>query len=190
MDIELKNIYKSYGDKVVLKNFSASFKEGALTCLMGQSGCGKTTVLNLLMGLDKADGGSISGIEKGSISAVFQEDRLCEGFNAVTNIAMVGSKNLKAEKIIENLEAIGLKDCFHKPVSELSGGMKRRVAIVRAMMAEGKLLILDEPFKGLDKENLKLACNYVKSFSRGRTVIMVTHSPEEAEIMGGRVIYM
>ncbi len=183
MNIILKDVYKAYKDKTVLKGCNLTFPEGKVTCLMGPSGCGKTTILRLIMGLERADKGIIQGIEGKRLSAVFQEDRLCESFTAIGNILAVIPKNISKEIIIKHLEEIGLRDCFHKPVSELSGGMKRRVAIVRAILSSGDLILLDEPFKGLDKENLRLTAAYIRRYTKKATVIMVTHSLEEVELL-------
>ena len=150
---------------------------------MGPSGCGKTTILRLIMGLEKTDSGMIQGGENKKLSVVFQEDRLWESFTAISNILSVAPKKISQEEAIKHLEEIGLRDCFNKPVSQLSGGMKRRVAIVRAILSCGDLIILDEPFKGLDKESLNLAINYVKKHTLKSTVIVVTHSLEEAKLL-------
>jgi NitT/TauT family transport system ATP-binding protein len=90
--------------------------------------------------------------------------------------------------IVSHLEAIGLEDSFDKSVGEFSGGMKRRVAIVRALLAKSEILFLDEPFKGLDDETKQDTIRYVRENLNGRTVIMVTHSREECRLMGGRLI--
>ena len=103
---------------------------------MGKSGLGKTTLLRILMGLEKYDAGSIEGMENKKISAVFQEDRLCENLSAVTNVAIVCEKNVTLQEIRKELENIGLSGSTEKPVKELSGGMKRRVAIIRSIMAD------------------------------------------------------
>ena len=183
MDIILKDVYKAYKDKTVLKGCNLTFPEGKVTCLMGPSGCGKTTILRLIMGVEKADKGIIQGIQHKKLSVVFQEDRLCMDFTAPANILMVAPKNVSKEEVIRHLEEIGLRDCFHKPVSELSGGMKRRVAIVRAVVSSGDLILLDEPFKGLDKDTLNIAAGYVRKYTKKATVIIVTHSLEEAELL-------
>ncbi|WP_426348543.1 ATP-binding cassette domain-containing protein [Alloiococcus sp. CFN-8] len=188
MNIVFKDIYKAYKDKTVLKDCNLTFPEGKVTCLMGPSGCGKTTILRLIMGLDMADKGIIQGREGKRLSAVFQEDRLCESFTAIGNILAVAPKNISRENIIDHLKEIGLRDCFYKPVSELSGGMKRRVAIARAILSSSDLILLDEPFKGLDKENLKLTAAYVKKYTQDATVIMVSHSLEEAELLEADMI--
>ena len=154
---------------------------------MGPSGCGKTTLLNLLMGLVPPDDGTISGVPAKK-SAVFQEDRLCMCFSAVTNVRMVCSRKITTEMIESHLATIGLKDSMHMPVLELSGGMQRRVAIVRAVLAESEIIFLDEPFKGLDAETKQSVMQYVKANTQGKTVVMVTHDEEEAKSMGGHLI--
>lgn len=189
-DIIIENLEKSFGENQVFKGFSAVFKEGKITAVMGTSGCGKTTLLNILMGFEEADGGSVSGmpVKKG---AVFQEDRLCEAFTAVTNIRMVldgGSDERKKVMIREHLELLGFKqEELDKPVRDYSGGMKRRVAIARAVLSGGDILFMDEPFKGLDETTKKITMDYVKKYAKGSTVIFVTHDREEAEYMGSLV---
>lgn len=189
MDIIAEKISKRFGDKQVLDNFSAVIHESRITCIMGPSGCGKTTLLYLLMGLMVPDSGTISGVPD-TKSAVFQEDRLCETFNAVANVKMVCRSDISRKIIEENLSDIGLEGSLAIPVSQLSGGMRRRVAVVRAMMAESDILFLDEPFKGLDANMKQEVIRYVKTHTVGRTVVLVTHDEEEALKMGGYIIRM
>ena len=188
MDIVISDLVKSFGDNLVLDRFSAEIKKGAVTCLMGPSGCGKTTLINILMGLLEADSGTVTGVPQLK-SAVFQEDRLCESFNAVSNVALVCGKKADKGEIKAQLECIGIDD-FVKPVGEFSGGMKRRVAVVRAIMAESDILFLDEPFKGLDEDTKRETMQYVKDNIGGRTVILVTHNIDEVEELGGTLIRM
>jgi NitT/TauT family transport system ATP-binding protein len=187
MDIIIDNLSKSYGDKQVLSGFSAVIEEGACTVLMGPSGCGKTTLLRILMGLEQADGGKVSGIPE-RIAAVFQENRLCEEFSAVTNVAMVLDRKIPQETIRQHLLRIGLPDSQDQPVSELSGGMKRRVAIVRALLADAELLLLDEPFKGLDEATKREVMDYFKVQSAGKTSLVVTHDPAEAAQLSQKIL--
>jgi len=189
MDIKISGLSKSYGENHVLRDLNLTFPEKAITCIMGPSGCGKTTLLNILMGLTRPDQGKVEGVPKKK-SAVFQEDRLCESFSAVSNVRLVCEKRVDDEKIIAHLDKVGLKESCKKPVGELSGGMKRRVAIVRAILASSEILFLDEPFKGLDDDTKKVTMEYVKENARGRTVIMVTHNIEEAKAFGGRIIQL
>jgi len=156
--------------------------------LYGPPGLGKTTLLRILMGLEKYDAGSIEGLENKKISAVFQEDRLCENLSAVTNIAIVCKKNVTLQEIRKELENIGLSGSTEKPVRELSGGMKRRVAIIRSIMADSDIVVFDEPFKGLDVETRKTVIEYLKGKLKDRTVIMVTHDIDEALSLNCKII--
>lgn len=194
MDIVINSLSKKYGEKEVIKNFSARIKDGSILSVMAPSGGGKTTLLRILAGLETADKGYIEGLENKKVSMVFQEDRLCNDLNAVTNIRIIcgkktnGPKGITDSRIYDELEKAGLKGNEKYPVRELSGGMRRRIAIVRALMADYDILILDEPFAGLDLENKKRMADYIKEKSKGKTVILVTHDKAEAEIMGGEIL--
>lgn len=181
--IEVAGISKCFGSKRVLENFSAAFPCGAVSCIMGESGCGKSTLLNILMGLIKPDSGVITGLPL-RISAVFQEDRLCEEFSVAANLRIAAAKGITAADIEAALTALGLVENLRTPVRDLSGGMKRRVAIARALLAEGSLLIMDEPFRGLDDITRRAAAAYVRKSLDGRTLIAVTHDAEDAELLG------
>ena len=157
---------------------------------MGPSGCGKTTLLNILMGFLQPDKGTVTGIPEQK-SAVFQEDRLCEPFSAVSNIRMVCKRDVDIQTIKNHLAYVGIKEnSINLPVSELSGGMRRRVAIVRAILAESKIIFMDEPFKGLDADTKQIVIQYVKEHTRDKTVVLVTHSPEEVNEFSGNLIFM
>lgn len=189
MDIIVSKMDKSFGDVKALKEFSAVFPAGELSCIMGRSGCGKSTLMNILAGLLEPDRGSVDGLP-GKVSVIFQEDRLCEDFTPVTNVRIACGKNVTKAEIEVQLKKVGLGDSLYRPVRELSGGMKRRVAIVRALMADGGLVLMDEPFKGLDELTRAQVAEYVKERIRGKTAILVTHDESEVEMMGGRLIIM
>ena len=157
--IVISHLCKAYDGKPVLRDFSAVLAPGRITALMAPSGGGKTTLLRILMKLETADSGSIQGLEGLRLSAVFQEDRLCPGLDPVANIRLV-KPSLRPEAVMEAMKEIGLVDCFHQKTRELSGGMKRRVAILRALLADYDLLLMDEPFRGLDKETKALVMSY------------------------------
>lgn len=185
MSIEIKGLVKYYDDLQVFENFNASIEEGKVTCIMGPSGCGKTTLLSILMGIEKVNSGIIKGLENKRRSAVFQEDRLCENLSALTNIRLVCTSDVSKKDILAALNKVGLSSSEYKPVRELSGGMKRRVAIVRALLSDFDILYLDEPFKGLDSDIKETVINFTKEkCNNGKTVIMVTHDQNEAESMG------
>ncbi len=150
MAIQLCEVSKSFDGKPVLVNLSHSFPDGGISCVLGPSGCGKTTLLRILMGLLEPDSGRILGLP-GRCSAVFQEDRLIEHASALANVRIALKRDFPAGRIAEALSAVGLADAMAQPVRELSGGMKRRVAIVRALLSDAPLLLMDEPFRGLDR---------------------------------------
>lgn len=186
-DLVLNNITKSYGDRLVLEDLSMVFPAGSTTCIMGPSGCGKTTLFNLITGTIKADSGTISGVPD-RLSIVFQEDRLCESFSAISNIRLVTGDRMSDEEILQHFEELGIADSAYMPVSNLSGGMKRRVTIARAICYDSELILLDEALKGLDDERRHLTMDYIKKHSQGKTIICITHDPKEAEHMGGTLI--
>lgn len=127
----------------------------------------------------------IYGLEGARFSAVFQEDRLCENLSPLSNLRMVCQKRPAKQRLIRELEEAGLDGCAEKPVRELSGGMKRRVSILRALLAEFDVLFLDEPFKGLDAATYLKVTDYVREQIRGKTVILVSHDPRDMERLGG-----
>ena len=190
MDIIIDKLSKSYDGQKVLEDLSVTFPDKSFTCLMGKSGIGKTTLLNILMGLEQADNGKITGLNDKKISAVFQENRLCNNLTALLNIKMVidGSSKISDSEIIRYLDRIGLGDELKKPVSDFSGGMKRRVAILRALLADFDLLIMDEPLKGLDDATKMDVINLIKELTKEKTVIMTTHDDSEANIFSAQII--
>ena len=189
MSIELRGVSKAFGEKQVLQNVSHLFPEGKLTCVMGPSGCGKTTLLSLLLGLVQPDAGEIRGMEGRKLSAIFQEDRLCENAGAVSNIRLVNPALSKGEAEAM-LRDLGLGDSLRQPVRTLSGGMKRRVAILRALCAPYDVLFCDEPFKGLDEGTKGRAMEYFQKRIQGRTVILVTHEKNEANFLKGQLLLL
>lgn len=188
---KVENLTVQYGGTAVLENFSAEFPDGGVTAVSGRSGCGKTTLLAVLLGLLRPDGGTVSGFRQPS--AVFQEDRLLPFLSAEKNIAVTaGCTEAEAG---EALLSVGFDAADReKRAFELSGGMARRVAIVRAMLAPGDAVLLDEPFKGLDERTRAQVVRFVCENRRGRTMVVVTHDPRDAEAlhaahtvqMGGR----
>jgi NitT/TauT family transport system ATP-binding protein len=193
MPIELTNICKSYGQppKTVLDGINLTLYPG-VTCVMGPSGIGKTTLAYIIAGLTTPDSGTVKGRENKKISLVFQEDRLLEWETALTNVLFVTPSAKKyAEKARQLLTKAGLTESLHKKASALSGGMKRRVALCRALIAEYDVLILDEPFKGLDEKTKPAIIAMVKEHAQNdKIVLCITHDPAEAETLGGRTIYM
>ena len=183
MAIKIKNLYKSYKGKKVINDLNLEIEEGTISCIMGPSGSGKTTLLNIILGVEVPDSGQVLGIEDRNIAVVFQEDRLCEGFTAKENVKLVLKKKVSSEEIYNNFYEVGLEDIENKKVSELSGGMKRRVAIVRALMAQSDIIIMDEPLKGLDVDTKLKVIKYIKKNCEGKTLIFTSHDMEEVKLL-------
>lgn len=176
--VELNSVSKSFDNHKVVDNFSFGFEQGKNYAIMGKSGIGKTTLLNIILGLVKEDGGEITR-NTPKISATFQEDRLCEYFNALDNLkAVMTAKN--APKIAERiLTELGLGGNLKSPVNTFSGGMKRRVAIARALVADSDLIVMDEPFKGLDGETKIMTAKVILEYTKDKTIIFTTHQEED-----------
>lgn len=186
--IRIQQLSKSFSNHKVLHNFNATIKCGEITCIMGASGAGKTTLLNLILGLSKPDQGQIVGVEGRSMAAVFQEERLCEDFDAIENVKLALSEKISSGRIQEEFKKVSLTDYENKAVRNLSGGMRRRVAIVRALIGNFDIIILDEPLKGFDTDLKTKVLHYIKEVSKNKTVIMVTHDYEEARFLEANII--
>lgn len=193
MPISIKNIQKAFGAKQVLNGIDYELEDGGIYCLMGPSGMGKTTLLRILMDLENPDGGDVEGLTRNDIAVMFQENRLLEWMDAIDNIAVMrkGIRNKKLKKEIEeNLKLILPADCLHQPVAQLSGGMKRRVALARAMNYPSKLIILDEPFTGLDRETKLEVIDYILKMRGNRILLVATHGVDDAAMLGAKVIHL
>ncbi len=175
--ISIKNITKKFGDNKVIDSLSLEIKKGSITIIKGNSGIGKTTFFRILLGLTPYDEGVIKGLPN-KISALFQEDRLIENLSVKKNIYLAlkeKENNSLNEKIIKNLEAVGLYNIENKKASKLSQGMKRRVSFIRTMMKESDLIAFDEPFRSVDEENSKLIAKFIKEHQNNKTLIIFVH---------------
>lgn len=179
MKVILHNISKSFGSLKVLSDFSLVMESGRIYGLMSPSGAGKTTLFRLLMGLETLDGGSIEKPEHLRISAVFQEDRLCESFTPVENVRMVTGKSLTEQQVRSELCRLLPAESLKRPVVTLSGGMKRRTAICRAMLAPFDLLLMDEPFTGLDEDTKHTVILYIQEKCAGKITLLSTHQEQD-----------
>ena len=189
--IAVHKLCKAFGGKAVLRDFSCELEEGRVTALMAPSGAGKTTLLRILLGLETADSGEITGLSGKRLAAVFQEDRLLDFMTPVDNIRLPEPK-LERAVILREMAAMGLTGCENQPVRELSGGMRQRAALIRTLALEPDLLLLDEPFSALDYQTrLEVRediCNILRS--EKKTVILVTHDISEAIAMTDRVLIL
>lgn len=172
-EIRVQNLCKTYGDHVVLHNLSFTAGVG-VTRILGRSGAGKTTLLRILLGLDQPDSGSLFGTNC-RWAAVFQEDRLLGHLDAEDNLrfALGSAYNAAAAKTL--LGELSLADVGSKPICEYSGGMKRRLALARALLAPSDALILDEHFTGLDEENRSIALRCILHAAQTKPVLLASH---------------
>lgn len=182
--IECKNLCFSYGKNEVLKNFSARFEDGERVCIKGESGKGKTTLLRLICSLEKPESGTVSLSGPSKIGIAFQEDRLLEWKTAKENVQLVSDEKTASLWLV----AFGLEGSLDKYPSELSGGMRRRVALARAVSCEPDVLILDEAFRGLDEKLKERIAGILAGHFSKRLVIFTSHDPKEIELFSTRTV--
>ena len=200
--LELKNIRKSFGKNVILKNISLSIKNGEIVSILGPSGSGKTTLLNLILGITDIEKGNLIldgkditkvPMEKRGFNIVFQDYALFPNLNAYENITygLRNKPNISSKEEVDDLiKLLGLEEHLNKNINQLSGGQKQRVALARTMVMKPKILLLDEPLSALDgviKESIKEKIKTIaKDFNL--TTIIVTHDPEEALTLSDKVL--
>ncbi|MBW7573946.1 ABC transporter ATP-binding protein [Caproiciproducens sp. AGMB10547] len=189
--MKIQNLSKTYNGKTVLDQFSVEFPSAGTVCLFGPSGCGKTTLLNCIAGLESFDAGAIEGAGDMKISYLFQENRLLPWVSAHENVAAVlhGSAKNNAEQAEKWLALVGLEGAGSKRPSELSGGMRRRVALARSLAYGGSLYLMDEPFQGLDAQCRDEMIALFQKQAADALKIIVTHDFQEAQMMAD-VIYI
>ena len=185
--LEISHLTKRFGEKTLFEDLDLTLTAPAV--LWAPSGWGKTTLLRILMGLETSTSGAVQGV--GKVSAVFQEDRLCPQLTAVENVALVlpGPMDQYKKQIEKDFQQLGLDDAaLSLPARKLSGGQKRRAALLRALWAESDTLLLDEPFTGMDPEIMKKAAALLKARCQDRNVLLATHDREAIEALGWEVI--
>ena len=185
--LEISHLTKRFGEKTLFEDLNFTLTAPAV--LWAPSGWGKTTLLRILMGLEMPTSGTVQGV--GKVSAVFQEDRLCPQLTAVENVALVlpGPMDQYKKQIKKDFQQLGLDDAaLSLPARKLSGGQKRRAALLRALWAESDTLLLEEPFTGMDPETMKKAAALLKARCQDRNVLLATHDREAIEALGWEVI--
>lgn len=201
--IKIKNINKIFNEEVIFEEFDISFYKNKINCILGKSGCGKTTLLKIISGIILNDTEYSNGLESLKISYIFQEDRLIDWLTIEENI-IITSKRQYDEKVLTTLcdkylNLVGLREYKNSYPRMLSGGMRQRVNIVRGFIYPSDVIIMDEPFKSIDIKNKEIIMKEVKNILKkeNRTVILVTHDIDEALylgeniiILGGRPIYI
>lgn len=186
MSVRVRGVCKSFGALRVLENVSFQMNEGDTWCLMGPSGAGKTTLLRIMLGLEAADDGAVEGLDIGDASVVFQEDRLCNALTPIENLALVMPGRASRRELRALLSEILPSEALDKPVINLSGGQRRRVSLARAMAYPGTMVVMDEPFTGLDMQTKRTVIDFVLRHLNGRTLLVSTHGERDAELLGAR----
>lgn len=185
--IRFKDVTKSF-DKKIIDNLSFEIKSGQRYGIYGKSGIGKSTIIKLILRLENPDFGNIySDFKRASV--VFQEDRLIDEISAFENLKIVKNDQ---DLITKTLKVLNISE-INKPISKFSGGMKRRVAIGRAIIFDGDILIMDEPFAGIDDDNKAGAISLIKDRFKDRTVILVSHNKDDFnffDIPADNVLYL
>ena len=169
----IRDLVKTYSDSCIINGFSRTFEEGGRYVLTDPSGMGKTTFLMILAGLVQADSGTIEAPRRKSM--VFQEARVFEQYSAVENLRLIVGDHLGSPEIRSLLSKLLPPESLDLPLSQLSGGMRRRVELCRALAMPSELLLLDEPFAGLDDQNRELTYRFIQSNIDGRTLVMSSH---------------
>ena len=192
MSLIIKNLTKMFDDKTIIDNLSYEFPDHGVVAITGESGIGKTTLLRIISGLEKNYDGEVLGSGFSNVSFAFQEYRLFSNLSALDNVifAISDAKNeAVVQKAKDMLLSLGLKESdFDLFPGELSGGMKQRVSLARAFLKDAPTLLLDEPTKELDKENITLLTAVIQKISEVRLVVIVTHSLEDIECLSPTIL--
>lgn len=175
MKIQFKQVSKQYSGRPVIAHLNWTVCERESWRVTGASGIGKTTLLRLLMGLEQPDSGCIIGRQDVRVTACFQEHRLCDWLTPAQNIRLVCGRDISDAQISDALAAVLPPTCFAQKAGTLSGGMQRRAALVRALLPPGDLVLLDEPFAGLDADSITRAMALIERYRRGRALVLVSH---------------
>lgn len=186
MSISFEKVTFSYAKTPVFRDVTWQLPDHGVVCLWGVSGCGKTTALRLLAGLEKPQKGKVNGANR--VSMVFQEDRLLPWRSALENVTLVGAEQSVARDILSTL---GLSDAeMMEPPAHLSGGQQRRVALARALAVPSDLLLLDEPFNGLDEGTWQDVVPLIRKAAESRPVVLVTHIREQVQALDAAVVHL
>ncbi|MGN0326312.1 MAG: ATP-binding cassette domain-containing protein [Lachnospiraceae bacterium] len=196
--VALREVSVTFGEKKVLDHVNLELKKDGIYCIMGPSGCGKTTLLRVCAGLQKTTGGTVASSEENSgeekpsgairYGMTFQEDRLCLKCSAVTNVLLAADRKYTVEEIRTMLGEILQEAALKQPAGQLSGGMKRRVAVARTVLSEAEILLLDEPFTGLDEENHERLLQWILKKREGRTLVITSHDETDADRLDAEII--
>jgi NitT/TauT family transport system ATP-binding protein len=193
MKIEIKNLCKRFSGKIIFNKFNIQLNSEKINCIVGESGGGKSTLLNILAGLLDADSGDRIGIEDGDVSYIFQDDRLVDWLTVKENMELFiydyYKKDEANSKLKEIFKLLHIEEIENKYPEKLSGGMKQRVNIARALLKPSRIILMDEPFKSLDyKTKYSIMVELKDIFkNENKMVIFVTHDVDEAIFMNGNI---
>jgi len=188
--VDLQDICVRYGEKTVLDHVSVHIPKGVHMALMGASGVGKTTLLHIIAGLKKPDSGTVKVIAARS-AMLFQQPRLLPWRNAMENVnCVLSDRSATMPQTLEWLRLLGMEKDWSKYPAALSGGMQQRVALARALAFGGELVLLDEPFQGLDKKTKADAMELCREQLKDKTTLLVTHDYQEAQALADRIYIM
>ena len=190
--ITLDNVVKKFDGKAIIEQLTLSVSPGSVTCILGSSGCGKTTLLNLIAGLVQPDSGRVD--VRGRLSCVFQEARLLPWASVAENAEYAMNPRInrqeRREKRNRMLEMLELKDASSLLPGQISGGMARRTALARGLLAPSEVLLLDEPFSSLDPELRSRIIKILPEIIKEKAVVLVTHDYAVAEVLSDRVFLL
>ena len=187
--LKLEYICKSFDGICVLDNVCLEADCGETVCIMAPSGAGKTTLANIILGLLKPDSGRVLYPDGTVFSCVFQQDRLLAQLDSIQKIRCANQSRAHDE-ILAALKQLDMYDDAKKPCGVLSGGQKRRVALARAMLAKSDIIIIDEPFKGLDDAVRIKAVEFIKSHQQSRILLCITHDETDAKSLSASVFQL
>ncbi|MBQ8911188.1 MAG: ABC transporter ATP-binding protein [Clostridia bacterium] len=184
--IKITDLQKSYGENTVIDGLSFSVNKGEKIAIMAPSGCGKTTLLRLLMGLERQDGGRVEMADKAAF--LFQEPRLFPQFTVLQNVMAVIDGKERKKRALEALMLVGLSGEEDKYPNEISGGMAQRAVLARALVTGRSIFLLDEPFKGLDEQAKEQIFALCRRALADKTVLLVTHDDKEARALCEKIV--
>ena len=201
--IQISHLYKAYGDHVIFEDFDLTINDGEYVVFSGKSGCGKTTLLNMIGGLEPYDRGEIKigsydvshkkdreQLYRTELGFLFQNFALVDQKTVRQNMEMIYKKSRSDTSLEEALDFVGMRDAIDTSVYKLSGGEQQRIALARLILKKCSIILADEPTGALDKENSQKVLGILKKMNDlGKTILMVTHI-EEHKQSGNRIVYL